>query len=131
MRMHYNDVWPLFILSYEYITCIHGIIHADKHDAGFELPDTRTWEQSMTEHDDCALDSNAINIIHNAIPISDERHIARWYADGIIRTLNGNDYAFIHNSDILPVLNMMIGYDDAHDGHSDEFIRETVAYNLR
>lgn len=31
----------------------------------------------MTENDDCTLDSNAINIIHNAIPISDERHIAR------------------------------------------------------
>ena len=62
----------------------------------------------MPENDDCALDSNAINIIHNAIPISDERHIACWYADGIIRTLNENDYAFIHNSDILPVLNMMI-----------------------
>lgn len=62
----------------------------------------------MTENDDFALDSNAINIIHNAIPISDERHIACWYADGIIRTLNENDYSFIHNSDILPVLNMMI-----------------------
>ena len=35
-------------------------------------------EQFMTENDDCALDSNDINIIHNAIPISDERHIARW-----------------------------------------------------
>lgn len=38
-----------------------------------------------------ALDSNAINIIHNAIPAFDERHIARWYADGIIRALNEND----------------------------------------